>query len=94
MALGPKAIRENRQPVIDAAERLIDAAISKASETRVTIDASLLKITPAEWRDVLVPKYRAAGWLKADWTFEERDGDFIDLDVDDGGKMARDHYGT
>ncbi len=81
MALGPKEISDRRSTLIASAEQTIDSAIRGASGPRVTVDTRLLRITRAEWDQSLRPKYLSAGWKKADWTGDQRDGDFIDLEA-------------
>lgn len=78
MALGPKQISASD---VKAAEAVIDAAITKSipGRPRVTVATSLLGSSARELWDALRQKYIDAGWKKAEWVSDQRDGDYIDL---------------
>lgn len=58
----------------------MDEAIRSSVSLEVTIDVKLLQgIDSNDWDTILRPKYIEAGWRVAKWTFDPRDGDYIQL---------------
>lgn len=81
MALGPQAQRKGHASVVKQAEKKVDECIKNDTTGEVTIDVKLLpsRFTSRDWETELAPKYRQAGWKRADWVSDMREGDYIHL---------------
>lgn len=81
MATGPSIVRKTRQQIVSKAEKFIDRCIRDDVSGEVTISTKLLpeRFDIKDWEDCLRPKYIKAGWKKAAWVSDQRDGDYIHL---------------
>lgn len=80
MALGPASLKERSITLSVQAEAVIDQIIKKSTKPDITIDVSLLprEFSVQDW-PALKSKYLNAGWKKATWESDQRDGDYIRL---------------
>jgi hypothetical protein len=79
MARGPN--RDKRKSLAEYAEGEIDRRIAESADDRMVINAANLGINKSIWDEFLESKYLSAGWKHAEWVFDQRDGDFIYLDM-------------
>lgn len=79
MALGPQI--KTKEYLLKKVEAAIDSYI-QGSPDRVTIDVSLLPygFSSKIWNE-LRHKYLKAGRKRAEYVFDQRDGDYLDFDV-------------
>ena len=78
MPLGPDQIASSLKPILEQAEKVIDAAIARARITNVTVNCSFI---PGLTRDIFYrdirPRYLKAGWRTVHWRSDPRDGDYL-----------------
>ena len=79
MALGPQAQRKTRESILKKAEKIIDSFILHDTTGEITINVDLLpaRLDSRHWATELRPKYIAAGWKRADWITDSREGDYL-----------------
>ena len=79
MALGPQ--KQNKEALLKQVEAIIDKHVKSSDGDRVIIATSLLpdRFSAADW-PTLKKRYKEAGWKRAEYVSDQRDGDFIDLE--------------
>lgn len=79
MALGPQ--KQNKEVLLNQVEAIIDKHVKSSDGNRVTIATSLLpdRFSASDW-PALKRRYESAGWKRAKYVCDQRDGDYIDLE--------------
>lgn len=75
MAIGPQ--QQNKVAILEQAERIIDKHLA-GSVDGATISTTLLPdgFSCSYW-PALESKYLKAGWKRAEWVTDQRDGDYL-----------------
>lgn len=79
MAIGPQ--KENKEALLKQTEAIIDKHIKGSDGDEVLIATSLLpdRFSASDWH-ILKKRYKAAGWKRAEYVSDQRDGDYIHLE--------------
>jgi len=79
MAVSPQT--KKRATILKRVEAKIDSYLKRGDGGRETIAVSLMPdgFCMELWEE-LEPKYKAAGWRKAEYVSDQRDGDFLDFE--------------
>lgn len=79
MALGPQY---NREKIAQTMENYIDAVIQECRSEKVTINVSYIPgWNHSIFNNVLVYRYRNAGWKNVLYHNDPRDGNYIELSM-------------
>lgn len=82
MALGPQNAKRRHKQLLAAVEATIDDAIRRSSGGVVSIAVEILgsQFSASDWPE-LEKRYKAAGWRRAKYVSDQRDGDYIELEA-------------
>lgn len=80
MAIGPQI--KDKETTLKQVEVIIDKHIkASCGASALNISTSLLpdRFSACDWH-ILEKRYKAAGWKRAEYVSDQRDGDFISLE--------------